>query len=406
MKKIIPFLFLCAPSFAADVTLDFRDIGIQEFARVVLTDIQKKPFVFDDSFKTSQAQISINATVDRSVVGSVLDAQLKDAGYVLDRGPVWRIRKDDNGRETYFYEPKHRSVAYLAQRISSRFKATQFDFSANGATQPPTQSTVNSVSGYPNVVNSPVTSGVSAPIAENFIFTGYHDEVEQLKAILEKIDTKEKEVSIQAALYEVSNVKKESSAISVIGTILKGKLGLSLGAVSAANPMTAVLKLGGLQAVLQALDTDTRLHSLSRPQLRVVSGGEGKVQVGDETPILGAIRTENNGAQTQSVEYRPSGVIFNVKPVVRSDTVNMAVSVESSSFVQTTTGVNQSPTLLKRAINTTVSAEPGHLILLGGLQSQKRTSDKLVFSPFGLPVSNTSDDGETELVLLLYIESI
>ena len=75
------------------------------------------------------------------------------------------------------------------------------------------------------------------------------------------------------------------------------------------------------------------------------------------------------------MEYKPSGVILELKPEVRADSITLSVKQQLSNFVVTTTGVNNSPTLTKREISTVIDAKAGETVLLGGLDQDQESED-------------------------------
>src|ERR1035437_1745200 len=87
--------------------------------------------------------------------------------------------------------------------------------------------------------------------------------------------------------------------------------------------------------------------------MRVKSGASARFSVGNETPVLGAVSYQQNGSSVQSVEYRPSGVILDLKPFVRSVGIDLTGFQQLSNFAVTDTGVNSSPPLSKRELSTT-----------------------------------------------------
>jgi type II secretory pathway component GspD/PulD (secretin) len=91
--------------------------------------------------------------------------------------------------------------------------------------------------------------------------------------------------------------------------------------------------------------SDSRLTLVSSPSLRVRSGESAWVTVGTETPVLGNVTPAPQGQLVQSVDYRPSGVILELTPPVRSESVYVHARQQLSSFMQTSSGVNNSPTL-------------------------------------------------------------
>lgn len=112
--------------------------------------------------------------------------------------------------------------------------------------------------------------------------------------------------------------------------------------------------------VYSALAADPRFKVVSTPSLRVRLGATGTFTVGQDVSILGAITYLGNGAAlVQSIEYKSSGVIFNVSPKVYENTIDLQVGQEVSNSVTTETGVNNSPTLTKRELKTALTLSDG-----------------------------------------------
>lgn len=99
------------------------------------------------------------------------------------------------------------------------------------------------------------------------------------------------------------------------------------------------------------------------------------------------------------------GKIFEVTPEVLDGVINLSVRQELSNFAETTSGVNNSPPLVKREIKTNISATNAELIVLGGLIENKDTASTagLSFLPAFMSAKSNSND-KTEIVLSLYIE--
>ena len=80
----------------------------------------------------------------------------------------------------------------------------------------------------------------------------------------------------------------------------------------------------------------------------------------------------------------------------------MVLQQQVSTFVATTTGVNASPTLLKRELSTSLSLRNGEVVVLGGLE-EERSSDTHSGAPGILSFlsSRGNDRSSSKLVLLL-----
>ena len=101
------------------------------------------------------------------------------------------------------------------------------------------------------------------------------------------------------------------------------------------------------------------------------------IQVGQEVPIItsqqtttGQTNLANQTAILQTVQYRNTGVILRVRPVIHSgDQIDLEVSQEVSAAAATNTGVNNSPTFSSRKLETKLTLRNGATVMMGGLIS-------------------------------------
>ena len=144
---------------------------------------------------------------------------------------------------------------------------------------------------------------------------------------------------------------------------------------------------------------------VSNPRLTVVSGASAQFSVGEEVPVLGSVTYQDN-KPVQSVTYRNSGAIFTVKPFIYSDVINLDIEQQLSNFVKTTTGVNDSPTLIKRDIATQVSVQDGEIIVLGGLASAKTSETHSAFSWFPMLGGYQNDNDKMDIIAVLQAKRV
>jgi type II secretory pathway component GspD/PulD (secretin) len=162
---------------------------------------------------------------------------------------------------------------------------------------------------------------------------------------------------------------------------------------------------GGFDVAVSKLASDSRFNLVSSPSLRVSSGESARVVVGQDVPVLGAMTVPVNGAPVQSVNYQSSGVMLDITPVALEEMVKLTLRQEISDFAQTSTGVNSSPTLLKRAVSSVVSLQSGEVVFIGGLDETNQTGSRsgLSWLP-GWMWSKDSVQKKTELVVMLQVD--
>ena len=181
----------------------------------------------------------------------------------------------------------------------------------------------------------------------------------------------------------------------------------------------ALARGGDPRALFTAISTNNRSRVLANPSIMTRNGETATIQVGDEVPILtsqtstttAASSTSTGVVQTQTVQYRSTGTILKVKPVIHSGgRVEIDVSQEVSSVKNAATGAAiSSPTVSTRKIDTKLTVSEGNTILLGGLI--KTTGEKNIAGvpllkdiPYLGSLFRTEDkDNEyrTELIVML-----
>lgn len=296
----------------------------------------------------------------------------------------------------FTYRPKYRSVSYLSSVLQGALSGGSFsnhiqtvDFVSN------TKS--NGDTGSGNSYGSSVDSDV-------LVYTGTSADISRIKSILPKVDLPQEQVSVSGFILEVQDNNRNSSGLQIIADLFKSRLGISVGArLDGGNSLT--VNIGGLSAFYSLIKEDSRFQVLSNLSLTVLSGRDSHFSVGEDVPVLGAVSYDNNQS-VQSVEYRNSGAIFVVRPYIYQDVITLDIEQQLSNFVNTTTGVNSSPTLIKREIKTNVVARDGDVIILGGLASSKVSKVKSGFSFF--PGFTGSSDGteKTDIIVVLQVKKV
>lgn len=284
---------------------------------------------------------------------------------------------------------------------------------------------------------APVAGSASVPSARpaqvvvdrgsnTLIFTGQSEDYGGIRNLLQTLDKPARAALIEVTVAEVSLTNDSQLGIEWLtreANLTKGQSysagtlgGLSIG--SAGFNFRLLDSAGDVRLVLNALASSNRATILSSPRVVARNGETATIQVGQEVPIISSQQvasttTPGNTSATntvpQSIQYRSTGVILNVKPVIHSgDRVDLDVSQEVSAAQATTTGVATSPTFSTRKVQTKLSLRNGATVLLGGLMSSNK-SDGNAGIPLlkDVPVvgqlfrTNTGKTDRTELIVLI-----
>ena len=371
MKKTIVLfaVFLLATPAATDAPRVNIDVGmtVAQLVKTVYDDAVGADYVLEPEVLEDKRRIGVRMFDFRKK--DSLPTLLNSLGYRLEnRGGVdyvSLIKKSDDF-DFFVYRPKHKSAAELKTALSGLFGAT--------------------VGGD----------------GDRLIFKTSVVEIEKIKSLLKQFDVRPREVVVRGKIFEVTTKKTDASSLSIVADVFK-KAGL---AVSNGAKLVNYLSFKDkrVNAYWSALNGDDRFKLLSEPSLRIKSNTTASLTVGNDVPTLGSV-TYQDGQPVQSVTYRSSGIIFEITPEVLDGVINLSVRQELSNFAETTSGVNNSPTLVKREIKTNISANSAELIVLGGLIENKNTASTagLSFLPAFLSAKSNSND-KTEIVLSLYIE--
>lgn len=297
---------------------------------------------------------------------------------------------------SWVYTPLHRSPSYLATVLSG---------TTGRSSQASSESTSGTSSGSLSGSVSSSSGSFLSGEGDSLVFRGTRSELARLKELVPLVDVPAQGVVVTGYIYEVQTGRSEGSGLALAAKLLSGRFGVSVGSSSSMGNYIS-FSSGTLNAMYELFSTDNRFKVVSAPQLRMDSGKEATFSVGEQVPVLGSVSYED-GKAVQSVTYRDSGVIFKVKPVITSSRISLNVNQQLSNFVKTDTGVNDSPTLLKREVDTSLTLKDGDIVLLGGLAENKdsQASTGLSFLPKSWS-QNSDEKSRTDMVILLQVKKV
>lgn len=389
-------LLASAPVVAAPLTFNLEKVDLVAFLGVTYGSELKQNYVVDPSLIGDSRKVSLHVKVERENLASFLRDYLGSMGieaverngivYIgpkrdvpvsmppivprIDAGPsiqavtpVSSIEPHQD-RDAEVYTPQHRPVSFLAAVANSVYPSSAF---------------------------------AAGP---RMVLSGRKDLLAKLKVLLEDLDVQSQRVAVNATFVEVSGNEAVGRGVSAVANVLGAKLGVSLGDTTSS---TVSLRNANFELVLNALNSDSRFKQVSTPRLLVEDGEQADQVVGNETPTISGVSLDKNGNPISQTTYRPSGVILHVFPkVLGSGRISMVVDGQVSSFQQTTTGVNSSPTLIKRQVKTSLTVADGEVLVIGGLSENRSVNNKsgISFLPASWGV-NSGSTSNTDLVLIL-----
>ncbi len=164
----------------------------------------------------------------------------------------------------------------------------------------------------------------------------------------------------------VTTTDSQGDPITTTNPSTKGDYSLAAQALGSVSGMMFGIMKQDWGAIVQAVSSDVNSNILATPSITTLDNEEAYFIVGQEVPIITGSATGNNNSNPfQTVEREEVGIKLLVTPQVNEGSgVQLTIEQEVSS-VSGTTGVDIS--ISKREIKTTVMAESGSTIILGGL---------------------------------------
>ncbi|MGV8842176.1 MAG: type II secretion system secretin GspD [Pseudomonas sp.] len=217
--------------------------------------------------------------------------------------------------------------------------------------------------------------------------------VATLEDIVRQLDVPRAQVMVEAAIVEVSGDISDALGVQWAVDARGGKgglggvnfsgTGLSVGSVLNAIqedtipsnlPDGAIIGLGSKSfgMLITALSANTKSNLLSTPSLLTLDNQKAEILVGQNVPFqTGSFTTSASGADNPftTIERQDIGVTLKVTPHINEGaSLRLEIEQEISSIAPTTQGVNAVDLITnKRSIKSTILAEDGQVIVLGGL---------------------------------------
>lgn len=126
---------------------------------------------------------------------------------------------------------------------------------------------------------------------------------------------------------------------------------------------------GVFGAIINAVDDDSNSNILSTPSVMALDNEEASFLGGQEIPITtGEALGSNNSNPFRTVERKDVGVQLDVRPQISDgDTIRLFIRQEVSSILGPISQASTELITNKRSISTTILADNGEIIVLGGL---------------------------------------
>ncbi len=241
------------------------------------------------------------------------------------------------------------------------------------------------------------------------------DAFKTLDQIIVELDVARMQVYVEALVMEVTLSKSLDLGINwkAAGTTNKNRIitggfpnggaftgpnsSGSLGSATSASADSTIgvlngntISIGGQEffsfgAFVKAVQNNNDVNVLANPQLMIINnpqeGDVPNINVVSIVPVSQKTVTSANNISTKEYQFKEVGIKLEIKPQISGEnSIRLDISQESSDVVNP--GV-EAITIFKRTIKTSVIAEDGEIIVLGGLIKEKIARDQDKIPGFG-----------------------
>lgn len=309
---------------------------------------------------------------------------------VLGHAVAWgreldQVNQIKAGSSLFTYAIKHADAAELAKALN--------DLISGGAVTPATGAAPGTPAAAAalNASTAARRRVVVNTATNSLIFQGgTQEEYRQWLSLLSDLDKPVKSALIDVLVAEVALTDNDSlgfswqleqlssgSGIRTGGTVTNlrfGGSGLTVNSLLGGSPLR--------QLAISALATNSRAKVISSPKVVTRNGETASIRVGQEVPTVSSQAVTNSGGVftggttvvPQTIQYRNTGVLLRVRPVIHAgDRIDVEISQEISSAEATTTGVTTSPTIRNRNVETKLTLRDGATVMLAGMMSENNT---------------------------------
>ena len=369
-----------------EVTLDFNNVDLPVFVKFV-SEVTGKNFVIDEKVRGtvtifSPAKIPVSRVYD--LLLSVLDLKGFAVSTVGDIHQIIPVAEVPTVRTIRIQKIEHVSAEEVAKVLL-------------GLASGKAPNSAGRQAKFSGEISGPVQ--VLADKATNsLVITASDADYEVLKAVIGQLDTKRRQVYVEAVVLEIGVER-----LREIGTDLGAAFGYSddgkvggigginqnIGELSGLAELAKALKVPinplNVRAFLRALQTVEDVNVLSTPQILTTDNQKAEIVVAENVPFPGSQNTTTGGVFQTTIERKDVGVTLRLTPnVLENDLVKLEVYQEVSDVLEAAQVVGTTvlgPKTSKRSASTTVIVSHAQTVVIGGL-----IKDNIILSERKIPL--------------------
>lgn len=218
-------------------------------------------------------------------------------------------------------------------------------------------------------------------------------EFESLKALIEKLDVRRRQVLIAASVVEMSTSKALDIGVRWQAFGSKGGAGFGVGSLrdiyssmltgnfvlGFINNVGKTITIGGvnlffpdLVLLFSLLEKGTGFNLISNPKVLTLDNQPAEIKVGQVIPYASGVKFDINGQPVITYDYKEVGLDLKITPTIAENNLRLTINLqvqEIVDFIRPQVGQLSYavPITSNRQVNSDVVVENGQTIIIGGL---------------------------------------
>ena len=218
-------------------------------------------------------------------------------------------------------------------------------------------------------------------------------EFESLKALIEKLDVRRRQVLIAASVVEMSTSKALDIGVRWQAFGSKGGAGFGVGSLQDIyssmltgnfvlgfiNNVGKTITIGGvnlffpdLVLLFSLLEKGTGFNLISNPKVLTLDNQPAEIKVGQVIPYASGVKFDINGQPVITYDYKEVGLDLKITPTIAENNLRLTINLqvqEIVDFIRPQVGQLSYavPITSNRQVNSDVVVENGQTIIIGGL---------------------------------------
>ena len=238
------------------------------------------------------------------------------------------------------------------------------------------------------------TKAVAYERGNEVLLIGTRRHLDKAKELIEKLDTIQPQVLIEAIIIDVAlgddksfgvSLRQDRTQADARAGGLRGALASALGPAgftdTSISGATSGFNYWGFlgsnwEVAVNAIENDSRVTMHSRPRIQTSHAELAELFIGDTRPVVTGTITDISGGTSSQYQMQKFGITLEVRPFINEEglvVMDLVQQIQDIVGSQTING-NSVPITTDRSANAKVAVRDGEMIVLGGFIKTKTTT--------------------------------